>query len=117
MDVKHLVEVNDDGLEQWVPVMKAGFPLSVADVGDVLLALGVDGTVAPLPTAYTLRDFLDEVVGPNPDLLAVEVHKRRERYTLGGCMAEVTEIRTESRIDAHDRDRVRGCESRDRDGS
>ncbi len=33
-------------------------------------------------------------MGPHPDLLAVEVHKRRERYTVGGCMAELTEIRT-----------------------
>ena len=35
------------------------------------------------------------MVGPDPDLLAVDVHKRRERFTLGGCMAEVTEVRTE----------------------
>ena len=42
MDVKHLVSVDADGLEQWVPVMKAGFPLSVADVGTVLEALGVE---------------------------------------------------------------------------
>jgi exopolyphosphatase/guanosine-5'-triphosphate,3'-diphosphate pyrophosphatase len=34
-------------------------------------------------------------VGPNPDLLAVEVHKKRDRYTIGGCMAELTEVRTE----------------------
>ena len=27
MDVKVLREVNEDGLEQWAPVMKAGFPL------------------------------------------------------------------------------------------
>src|SRR4029077_15558415 len=43
---------------------------------------------------YTLSEFLDEVVGPHPDLLAVEVHKRRERYTVGGCAAEGSEIRT-----------------------
>ena len=95
MDVKHLLEVNDDGLEQWVPVMKAGFPLSATDVGSVLVALRVD---APSPrlsrAAYTLPELLDEVVGPHPDLLAVEVHKRRERYTVGGCMAEVSEFRT-----------------------
>ena len=28
MDIKILVEVNPDGLEQWRPVMKAGFPLA-----------------------------------------------------------------------------------------
>ena len=95
MDVKHLVRVNDDGLEQWVPVMKAGFPLSAADVGAVLVALRVDAPSRLSRATYTLRELLDEVVGPDPDLLAVEVHKRRERYTIGGCMAELTEVRTE----------------------
>ena len=95
MDVKHLLEVNDDGLEQWVPVMKTGFPVSANDVGSVLLALRADAPSSSLSrAAYTLPEFLDEVVGPHPDLLAVEVHKRRERYTFGGCMAEVSEIRT-----------------------
>ena len=27
MDVKHLEAVNDDGLEQWLPILKGGFPL------------------------------------------------------------------------------------------
>jgi exopolyphosphatase / guanosine-5'-triphosphate,3'-diphosphate pyrophosphatase len=95
MDVKRLLEVNDDGLEQWVPVMKTGFPVSATDVGSVLLALHADAPSSGLSrAAYTLPEFLDEVVGPHPDLLAVEVHKRRERYTVGGCMAEVSEIRT-----------------------
>ena len=58
--------------------------------------------------AYTLDELLDEVVGPNRDLRAVEVHKRRERYTLGGCMAELTELRTDRRRDADDRGRVGG---------
>ena len=38
MDVKHLVAVDEHGLQQWVPVMKSGFPLSSADVGAVLAA-------------------------------------------------------------------------------
>ena len=69
--------VDADGLEQWVPVMKAGFPLSVADVGTVLQALA-RGTAARLgPTAYTLREFLDEVVDPTPTC-------SRSRCTRGG---------------------------------
>ena len=47
MDVKHLLQVNDDGLEQWVPVMKAAFPLSAADVGAVLAGSGRGCAVAP----------------------------------------------------------------------
>ena len=36
------------------------------------------------------------------------VHKRREHYTLGGCMAELTELSGPTAGDAHDRRRVGG---------
>jgi len=36
LDVKQLQAVNDDGLEQWKPVLKATFPLAVADAVAVL---------------------------------------------------------------------------------
>jgi len=93
MDVKHLERVNDDGLEQWKPVMKAAFPLSAADVGAVMDSLAT--AVPPLPRdAYTLDQLLDELVGTSQGLLAVEVHKRREHYTVGGCKAELSQVRT-----------------------
>lgn len=91
MDVKHLIAVDENGLQQWVPVMKAGFPLSAAEVGIVLTALRVE---APVTRAtYTLGELLDELVHPEPDVIAADVHKRRERYTVGGCLAELTEVR------------------------
>jgi exopolyphosphatase/guanosine-5'-triphosphate,3'-diphosphate pyrophosphatase len=92
MDVKHLEAVDDDGLEQWVPAMKSAFPLAAADVGIVLDALRV---TAPLErAAYTVDELVDEVVRPNDALLALEVHKRRARYTVGGSMAELSDVRT-----------------------
>jgi exopolyphosphatase/guanosine-5'-triphosphate,3'-diphosphate pyrophosphatase len=39
MDIKVLTEVNADGLEQWIPVMKASFPLPAAEKAKVLEAL------------------------------------------------------------------------------
>jgi exopolyphosphatase / guanosine-5'-triphosphate,3'-diphosphate pyrophosphatase len=39
LDVKQLEKVRDDGLEQWRPVMKAAFPVSMTDAGVVLAAL------------------------------------------------------------------------------
>ena len=94
-DVKRLVKVDDDGLEQWIPTMKAAFPLSVAEVADVLAALGVD-TPTPLSRAeYSLDAVRKEVVAPNPDLRVVPVRKRRHRYTLDGCLAELTDVHTE----------------------
>jgi exopolyphosphatase/guanosine-5'-triphosphate,3'-diphosphate pyrophosphatase len=94
MDVKHLVHVNGDGLEQWLPVMKVASPLPAADVAAVLDALRVEAPDRPLRAAYTFRELLDEVVSPDPRLLAVSVHKLRHRYTIGGCMAELTDVRT-----------------------
>jgi exopolyphosphatase / guanosine-5'-triphosphate,3'-diphosphate pyrophosphatase len=94
LDVKRLERISDDGLQQWLPVMKVAFPLAAAEARSVFAALGA---VAPslARTAYTLEQLLEELVGPSPDLLAVRVQKRREHYTIGGCMAERTEIRTD----------------------
>jgi exopolyphosphatase/guanosine-5'-triphosphate,3'-diphosphate pyrophosphatase len=95
MDVKHLEHVNEDGLEQWRPALKARFPLPAADVGFVLTALGA-GAPPLARSEYTLRELVDEIVVPSDDLRAVEVHKRREHHLVEGCMAEVTEVRTDA---------------------
>ncbi len=91
MDIKVLREVNADGLEQWTPVMKAGFPLPAAEAAKVLEALGL-----PLPTpvraSYTLDELIAQFAAPGGAVRAVKVHKRRTRYTVGGCMAELSEV-------------------------
>jgi exopolyphosphatase/guanosine-5'-triphosphate,3'-diphosphate pyrophosphatase len=93
MDVKRLEAVDDDGLEQWKPVMKAEYPLPAAGVEEVLAALAA--AVPPLGrTEYTLEQLVEDVVGPEPSLRAVEVHKHREHFTVGEAMAELSEIRT-----------------------
>ena len=90
MDIKTLVEVNADGLEQWKPVMKAKFPLPAAEVKKVLEALGV-----PVPSVvrenYTLDQFVAELGEPN-GLRAVKVHKKRVRYKINGCTSELTDV-------------------------
>jgi exopolyphosphatase/guanosine-5'-triphosphate,3'-diphosphate pyrophosphatase len=93
MDVKRLERVNDDGLEQWMPVMKARFPIAADDVGFVLTTLGVAAPSLARPE-YTLDQLVAEVVKPAPELLAVGVHKQRRHYLIDGCMAELTEVRT-----------------------
>ena len=111
MDIKALERVNGDGLEQWKPVMKAGFPLPAAEVRAVLESLGVTPPRLARP-AYTLDQLVDELVTPDPDLLAVAVHKRRAHYTFGGCRAELSEVRTGEgvrqtiSIESEDPDRV-----------
>ena len=91
MDIKVLREVDGDGLERWEPVMKAGFPLSPADVVRTFESLRLDPPDLARE-AYTLRQFIDELVVPSGMLRAVEVHKRRVRYVVGGCTSEVSDV-------------------------
>jgi exopolyphosphatase / guanosine-5'-triphosphate,3'-diphosphate pyrophosphatase len=97
MDIKLLREVDGDGLERWEPVMKRGFPLPAAEVSRVFDALGV---LAPPLTrdADTLEQFLAELVEPGGVVRVVRVHKRRQRYTLGGCMAEVADLEVDGQV-------------------
>jgi exopolyphosphatase/guanosine-5'-triphosphate,3'-diphosphate pyrophosphatase len=90
MDVKRLEHVSDDGLEQWTPVLKASFPLPAATVASVLAGLHASADLAR--GTYTQEQFEDELVEPNPALLAVPVHKVRRRFTIGGCMTELTDV-------------------------
>jgi exopolyphosphatase / guanosine-5'-triphosphate,3'-diphosphate pyrophosphatase len=87
LDVKRLVDVDEHGLEQWTPALKAELPAQEADVASALGASDLERD------AYTLAQLLDEVVRPRDDLLAVDVHKTRKRYTIGGCAAELTQVR------------------------
>lgn len=91
MDIKELREVNADGLEQWTPVMKAGFPLPAADAEKVVAALGLP-VPAQMPAGYTLDEFIGQFAAPGGAVRVVKVHKRRTRYTVGGCMAELSEV-------------------------
>jgi hypothetical protein len=93
MDVKHLEEVDDRGLERWRPVMKAGFPLEAADVRVVWTALSVAAPPLERP-AYTLDQLLGEVVDP-ATVRPMSVHKRRRSYSVGGCAVELADVRAE----------------------
>jgi exopolyphosphatase / guanosine-5'-triphosphate,3'-diphosphate pyrophosphatase len=96
MDIKLLREVDADGLERWEPVLKAGFPLPAAEVSKVFDALGV--LPPPLTRdAYTLDEFLHELVEPSGAVRAVRVHKRRRRYRLANCMAEIADLEVDGR--------------------
>ena len=92
MDIKVLVN-RERGLEQWDARWKGAFPLSAEAIREHLFpALGV-----PLPeltqTAYHLDEFLDRVIRPQPDLLAVPVGKRRFGFRFQGCVAELAAVR------------------------
>jgi exopolyphosphatase/guanosine-5'-triphosphate,3'-diphosphate pyrophosphatase len=91
--------------------MKAAFPLAQADVVTVIEALGA--SPADLERAeYTVDELIGDVLRPRADLLVLSVHKERVRFTVGGCMAELSELRTEHgatrtvAVESEDPDRV-----------
>lgn len=91
MDIKVLREVDGDGLQRWEPVMKAPFPLGTADMRTVRTSLRLSPSDG-VSTAATLEELLAAVVAPDGPIRAVRVHKDRVRYTIGGCMAELSEV-------------------------
>jgi exopolyphosphatase / guanosine-5'-triphosphate,3'-diphosphate pyrophosphatase len=96
MDVKHLEAVNDDGLEQWLPVMKGEFPLSAADAASVLAELGMPTMQLDRET-YALDQLVGEVLSQRPELRAVDVSKRRTHFTVGGAMTELSDLTVDGR--------------------
>lgn len=96
MDIKTLRQVNADKLEQWFPVMKAGFPLAPAVLNDVFAAWK-----APLPKlereAYGYEEFLGELVAKHPDLRMVQVDKERHGFMINGCIVEIAELKFDGR--------------------
>jgi len=96
MDVKHREGVNADGLEQWLPVLKAEFPLPAPEAASVLDELGVSPVALERDT-YTLEHLVGELVFPRPELRAIDVHKLRTRFTLDGAMAELSELTVDGR--------------------
>jgi exopolyphosphatase/guanosine-5'-triphosphate,3'-diphosphate pyrophosphatase len=71
IDVKRLEEIDDHGLERWMPVLKRPSTMTVADV-------------------RVLADALHAT-----ELRTVAVHKRRARYRIGPCAAELVDLRVD----------------------
>ena len=92
MDVKRLEQVDDHGLERWRPVMKAAFPLAQADIVTVIEALGAP---ADLERAeyWSMSSSMRSCDARGPT--AARRARERVRFTVGGCMAEFSELRTE----------------------
>jgi exopolyphosphatase/guanosine-5'-triphosphate,3'-diphosphate pyrophosphatase len=96
LDIKKFQLANADGLEQWKPVLKHGFPLPVAEIKSMFDVLGV-----PPPslarTEYSLQQLIDEVITPVSGMRVVKVHKTRTRYSVEGCMSEWAEVVADGR--------------------
>jgi len=96
LDIKVLRAIRD-GFEKWDVHLKSEFPVPAGLLSaQVFPLLGI----APLQLhreQYSPSQLLDELVNPHPDLAAVEVKKRRNSYTVNGCIAEVADVDIGSR--------------------
>jgi hypothetical protein len=92
MDVKYLVQVNEKKLEQWNPLMKAGFPIQPDQVRQTVQAWKVD-VPEPAITTYTYDDFLNQLVAKHPQLKMVHVYKERHGFTINNCIVEIANLK------------------------
>jgi exopolyphosphatase / guanosine-5'-triphosphate,3'-diphosphate pyrophosphatase len=92
LDLKHLEQVNEYGLELWKPVMKSPLPISAADARAVLAALRISASLNS--ETYDLADLARTTGGA---VRVVPVHKKRRHFTIARCMTELTDLRTGER--------------------
>ncbi len=94
--LKTLLEVDQNGLQLWAPVLKVGFPIDPTVVSAIFEERG-HATPKLERSSYTQQQFLDEVIAPMPGIAIVDVHKERVRYAPDGCMAELTRLSANGR--------------------
>ncbi|HRI46126.1 MAG: hypothetical protein KF721_10125 [Ignavibacteriaceae bacterium] len=97
MDIKTLQQVNEDRLEQWLPIMKGTFPLPVSEIEKVFKCFKV-----ALPkferTEYTFEQYIEEVIKPSSMLKAVNVHKKRTGFTINNTIVEIAEVTVDGKV-------------------
>jgi exopolyphosphatase / guanosine-5'-triphosphate,3'-diphosphate pyrophosphatase len=87
MDVKALI-TEDRGLEQWSPVLKAGFPLDGSVIAaQIYPCLAIETPRLSRPR-YSMDEFLDEVIRTEMRIAIVDVSKTRLQFSLDTCQAE-----------------------------
>ncbi len=91
MDIKSLRQVNEDKLEQWYPTMKQSFPMKKEVIEDLFKNYFKVEVPVFERDEYTYDQYLEELVGKNPDLVIVNVYKERSIYTIEGTTVEIAE--------------------------
>jgi exopolyphosphatase / guanosine-5'-triphosphate,3'-diphosphate pyrophosphatase len=92
MDIKTLVQVDANTLEQWNPVLKAGFPIKPEDLRRTIQAWKVNVPENQI-REYTYDDFLNLLVRKHPDLRMVHVYKERHGFTINNCIVEIANLK------------------------
>ena len=108
IDIKALQRINDDGLEQWKPILKATFPLSEDELSAVYRVFDLAPPSGAGP--YNL-DALLRMIGEDARTWATHVDKARSLYDVDGCTVEASKVtfdgETFETVAAEDPDPVR----------
>lgn len=91
LDIKQLENINEDSLEQWMPVMKVGFPCPADDVARIFSAFDLARPEMERDE-YTYDQFIDEIVGGSDQLAVVRVTKKRSGFMIREVIVEVAEV-------------------------
>ena len=91
MDVKMLIDEHLQ-LEQWRPVLKAGFPLERSVIAEQIFpSLELTPPRLSRPQ-YGLTEFIDEVVRSKREIAIAEIVKTRFQFSLDDCQAEFAAV-------------------------
>ena len=90
LDIKRLLRIEPDGLEQWAPTLHAPFPLEASAREEITAAWGVRLPASP-PVALTLH-ALDRLAADCAEVRRVTLTKHRLRLRHAGCPGELVTI-------------------------
>ena len=93
MDVKSLQQVNEDGLEQWKPIMKVSFPISAGQLREVYKIYRFSPPELK-GNECSFAGFI-ELAKNNKRLMAIDVVKIRDLYDVDGCIVESATVKAD----------------------
>jgi len=91
LDIKQLENTNDDTLEQWMPVLKVGFPCPADEAAKIFSAFGLERPQMARDE-YTYDQFIAEVIGGAGELAVVKVVKKRHGFMIREAIVEVADV-------------------------
>jgi hypothetical protein len=91
LDIKALQQIDTHRLELWLPVTKAGFPLTASELDRTFRDWGLEPPALAVQ-ARTPAEFLDDVVRPQSSLTVVNVAKQRYGFAIDDCLVEIADL-------------------------
>jgi len=91
LDIKSLVR-QENGLEQWNPQEVGVFPLEKDKIkNDIFSALGVECPALDRDV-YTLKQFMQELILVDPDIIVALTEKERHAFDFENCICEYANV-------------------------